>query len=445
MNKETQFRKFFKLASLLTDYYPRSGAHFLNSFLHILVGNKVLLNLFVVRSKQNLKKLKGFYKFLVVGDLNIGDAVISISAVSALKEIFPNSEVELIVKKATKNLILGNADISKLYPVYKGAPYPTESDLIELKKIVDSNDYDLIINFSPMISSTIFGDKNVIDYTMMAAQLVRDNHLNNVVNHINYKSYQFIGRIFNNFLPPFFGNKFKGSEIYLPDEAIETAKRFLFNHNISTKDPIIMINPDASAKFTRIPFGTQLGLLNKFIDLNFKVLLGAGHVEKLVEYKLVNSLPANKREKITIVPASMNLESYTALIDFSDVYISGDTGPLHLAAARKYSRSTGKSLRNKTAVFSIFGATPPRIYGYDSNLKGYFAANQDAPSKIFIAPSPCRNITCIDKLGKACKEVRCFQSLDMDRIVAETILYLKGLRKNKFERVEVLRRRKIMA
>jgi hypothetical protein len=206
-----------------------------------------------------------------------------------------------------------------------------------------------------------------------------------------------------------------------------------------------MINPDASAKFTRIPFDIQLSLLNKFVDLNLTVLLGSGHVEKLIENRLINSLPVEKREKIIIVPASMKLDSYSALVDFSDIYISGDTGPLHLAAARKYSRTTGESLKNKTAIFSVFGATPPRIYGYDSTKDGFFAANQDAPSKIFIAPSPCRNITCIDKLGKACSDVRCFQSLDTNKIVSEAINYLKSVRKNKVEKIEALRQRKIVA
>jgi len=445
LNKETQFRRFFKLTSLLTDYYPRSGAQFLNIFLHVLLGNKILLNSLAAQSKQSLKKVKGFYKFLVIGDLNIGDAVISISAISALKEIFPNAQLELVVKKVAKNLILGNPDISKLYPIYVGAPNPTERDLIELKKIINSNKYDLIINFSPMINSKVLGKRNVLNYTMMAAQLVRDEQFNNVINHINYQSYYFIGKIFNNYLPSYFGSGFKGSKIYLPDEAIESARAFLLKNDVTDDYPVIMFNPDASAKYTRIPFEIQVSLLNKFIDSNFIVLLGAGHVEKLIEYKLINSLPAGRREKVIIVPATMELDSYCALIDFSDIYFSGDTGPLHLAAARKYSRSTGKSLRNKTAVFSIFGATPPRIYGYDSNMEGYFAANQDAPSKIFIASSPCRNITCIDKLGKTCKEVRCFQSLNADRIVAETILYLNSLRKNKIEKKEILNQKKIVA
>ncbi len=445
MNKETQFRKFFKLASLLTDHYPKSGAHFLNEFLHILVGNKILLSLLAARSKHSLKRAKGLYKFLVIGDLNIGDAVISISAISALKEIFPNSELDLVVKKSTGNLFIGNLDISNLYPIYEGAPYPNERDLIELKKIVINNNYDLIINFSPMISSKVFGDRNVVNYTMMAPQLVRGEHFTNSVNHITYQSYNFIGRIFSNYLPPSFDRNFKGSKIYLPDEAIETAKAFLSKYNITDKSQIIMFNPDASAKFTRIPFDIQLSLLNKFIDLNLTVLLGSGHVEKLIESKLINSLPVEKREKIIVVPASMSLDSYSALIDFSDIYISGDTGPLHLSAARKYSRSTGKSLRNKTAVFSVFGATPPRIYGYDSTKEGFFAANQDAPSKIFIAPSPCRNITCIDKLGKACSDVRCFQSLDANKIVSEAIIYLKSIRKNKVEKIETMRQRKIVA
>jgi hypothetical protein len=178
-----------------------------------------------------------------------------------------------------------------------------------------------------------------------------------------------------------------------------------------------------------MPFALQRRLLKEFTHVPCTILLGAGHVEKNIEHELMHALSPEERRKVVIIPSSVKIDVYTALIDHADVFITGDAGPLHLAAARKYNRDSGASLRNRTAVFSVFGATPPRIYGYDSSRDGFFPANQDAPSRTFVAKSSCRNITCINKMAKTCREVRCFQSLDTNEIISEVVNHLETVRR----------------
>ena len=54
--------------------------------------------------------------------------------------------------------------------------------------------------------------------------------------------------------------------------------------------------------------------------------------------------------------------------------------------------------------------------------------NQFAPAKAFVADAPCRNVTCINKLAKSCKEVRCFHNLDANEISDYIISYIKFLK-----------------
>jgi ADP-heptose:LPS heptosyltransferase len=122
----------------------------------------------------------------------------------------------------------------------------------------------------------------------------------------------------------------------------------------------------------------------------------------------------------------MPIESYTALIDASDMFISGDTGPLHIAACRKLGNDS-RPLRNKTVVLAIYGATDSRMYGYDSEQPFHAPANQDVPSRSFSAPVPCRNITCVNKFGKSCSEVRCFDDLPADEIFEYIASYFQTL------------------
>ncbi len=431
MNKEIQFNRLFHLTSIVTDVFPNSGGKILDIIFGSLLGNTIISKTLDLSNKRKLKKINRFRKFLVVSDLNIGDAIIASCGVSTLKKIFPHSEIDFVIKKSAGSLVKGNPDISDLFAVYNGAPYPSDNDLSMLVKIADRKDYDMIINFSPMISDKIFNKKNVINYSSLASELVRNETSGNSLNNICYLTSNFIGNIFDNISAPDKNQDFKGANIYLSDEAIEKAEMFLSKYDVTADKPVIMFNPDASARFTRMPFNLQINLLKRFSDLDFTILLGSGHVEKFIEYKLLDKLYTVNGKKIIIVPYEIELDAYAALIDQSDIFITGDTGPLHIAAARKFSRSTGESLRNRTAVFSIFGSTPPRVYGYDSKTPGFFAANQDAPSRTFIANSKCRNITCINKVAKTCSEVLCFQPLDVDEIIFEALSYIATIQKQK--------------
>jgi len=371
-------------------------------------------------------KSNGLTSILFVSDLNIGDAVISSSAVSALREMFPAAVIDLVIKRSTACFVEGNPDVTNLFPLYEGAPFPLEQDLHSLSEISKVGGYDLIVNFSPMIPDKIFESKNVINYSGMAAQLVRNEQSSSVVNNITYQAYVFINEVFDRSIEMPVQQSFKGASIYLSEAAREKAEEFLRQHGISSDRKIVLVNPDASARFTRIPFKFQVELLRRLSFLDYSIILGSGHVERQLEHELLFSLSPALRRRIAVVPASLAIDAFAALTDLVDVFITGDTGPLHLAAARKYERSTGLELRNRTAVFSVFGGTPPHIYGYDSSREGYLAANQDAPSRTFIAKSPCRNISCINKMAKTCAEVRCFDGLDLSELIRETARVLES-------------------
>ena len=427
MDKETQFKKFFQFTSLVTDVFPQRGGRILDVTVRNLLGNILVYKAVEKQARKQFGRAKKIEAVLVASDINIGDAIIAQGAITALREILPDARLDCVIKKSAKDLIEGNPKISNLYPVYEGAPYPKDSDIERLAEIAESYEYDLVINFSPMLDDRIFGKKNVVNYAMMAAKLVRnEGKRGEVINNVVYRSYDFIRDVFRDRLKEGTSAEFKGADLYLSDEAIDAARNFLESNDISTDNPIVLFNPDASAKFTRMPFDFQLSVLRKLSGMNCSILLGAGHVEKLIEHELLFSLSPEHRKKITVIPPSTPLDVYTALVDLSDVFISGDTGPLHLAAARKYSRRTRKSLRNKTAVLSVFGGTPFHIYGYDSSAPGFFAANQDAPSRSFVAKSQCRNITCINKMAKTCKEVRCFRNLDPSDVALEALRHLES-------------------
>jgi len=365
----------------------------------------------------------------VIGDLNIGDAINLQASIYALRDFFPKSEIDYVVSRKVASLLDGSPEISTLYPVFSGNAFPHENDFQLLSQISSSKSYDVIFNFCPFFQNEHFTNNKskVVSFAYLASTLIRNESQPDMINHIILQAYHFIYSLFLVFTKPAAQRNFIGIDIALSDEAISLAQDFLRRHGLYESLATVFLNPDTSSKFTRIPLSLQIDMLKTLAGSPKveSILLGAGHSAQHIEWKILQGIPDKLREKITIVPASMPLDAYAALIDLIDVYITGDTGPLHIAAARKIKASDQTPLRNRTAIYSIFGATPARIYGYDSERSGFFPSNQGAPAHTYVADSPCRNITCINKSEKNCKTVRCFQELDVQRIVRDIESYLK--------------------
>jgi ADP-heptose:LPS heptosyltransferase len=127
---------------------------------------------------------------------------------------------------------------------------------------------------------------------------------------------------------------------------------------------------------------------------------------------------------VTVIPKETPIDVYAALTDHSDVFITGDTAPLHIAASKKIIVDSDRSFRNSTAVVGIFGATSSKIYGYDSFSQEHIPAPQKAPAKVFEEFPGCKNLTCIDKIFKACPVVKCFDGLEPESIIEYVNDYL---------------------
>lgn len=426
-HKIKQLKIPFHIASRLTDLMPVTGARMLDSLLFATAGSRRLTQHYYRQDLHRLRRVKQFGQILVISDLNIGDAVNMQAGIAALREYFPEATIDYIVNRAAARLIDGNPDITSLYPLFTRAPIPEMSDIRNLGQLCAEREYDLVINYSPFFKRKQLATKRrrVLDYRLLAATLVHNQQDSEVINHVVWQAYYYIHRLFSMLRNPAVLRPFSGASVTLSSHAVQAAMDFLYGHDLLTGETLILYNPEASSRFTRIPLATQVALLQNLLRLNTRVLLGAGQKIPDLHKRILAQLPVRLRRRLVVVPASLPFDAYAALIDRCDAFVSGDSGPLHVGAARKQSRDGAHRFRNRTAVFGVFGATPARIYGYDSLAAGFMPANQDAPARTYIAESPCRNITCINKRAKICKQVRCFQRVPVERIGEDVGYYLK--------------------
>ncbi|HJT23596.1 MAG TPA: glycosyltransferase family 9 protein [bacterium] len=408
---------FFRFTSRLTRWFPRTGARILDGVFYPILSNGLLLRYFRNKNLKTLQGIRSFRRMLVIADIHIGDAILAETAVSALKDFFPEAQVDFAVKKSLEKLIEGHPDISQVWPVFTGGQFPNKSDIQGIQEL--SAEYDAVFNLCPFLEKKHFPkDGNVFHVTTHAPVFARNERRPGPPNHIAYQVHRFVYDILSLRFPIRRARPFESPRVFLSPAAIREAQQFVKALSLRGGEPVVFLNPDTASPFTRIPFHFQAELLKGLADMPCRILVGEGHTEKGIGERLLWQLPLLKRNRVKLVPAGFSLEAYTALIDHCDVFLSGDTGPLHLAAARKFDRNGRKPLGNRTAVFSVFGATPPRFSGYDSG-PGFLESGQDAPARSYPSVSSCRNVTCVHKMAKVCDAKGCFESLDTGKILAD--------------------------
>ena len=416
----------------ITRSISRISAPFLDRILKNLSANKTV-NDFL--KKLEIKRLGNIYKLkrvLIIPDINIGDAIITQSFISPLKNIFPDIEISYVYQRKAYFLIKANPYIDKHLPLFRSFGYPSKKDCKSLKKIIEKYDFDLIFNFCPYFSTGNFKSANsaVIHPIRFIANIIRAYSSNNDKAQIVFQFNRFANELIEEFPSDIKSRDkpkldFSDSHLYTTQQLYTKTKKIMEKLRIDPRAKKILFNPDTASQYTFIPFKLQLELLKGILSQkNRTLLLCPGYVFKGIEKKLLKKIPSHIRKKIVVIPRDIPIEAYPVLIDDSNIFITGDTGPLHIAAARKVIVNSKNNFRNSTAIVGIFGATSAKIYGYDSFSDEYLSASQDAPSKTFEGFPHCKNLTCLDKIFKKCPEVKCFQGIDTEEVIEYVQNYL---------------------
>ena len=411
----------FAATSRLTDVFPSCGARALDATLRPLLGSRAQQAMFTRRNRTIMRRVREFRRFLVIPDIHIGDAVLTQPALTAVRDFFPDAEVDYVVNRTAAPLIEGHPDATRVLPIFSGGSFPLPADVAALREVIRTGRYDLCFGFSSLLAPGEQADpaQPFVSVMSQGPTIVRNEGDPAAVNHFSYQDYRFVRGALGMVARPIREERYRGTRATLSDEAIEGARRFASEGGVSPGAPLVMFNPDGASPFTIMPQESQVALVERIAreaPAGSTILVGAGHSTPGMGQRVVDALPDGARARVRIIPPSVPLATYVALLDLADVFITGDTGPLHLAASRKVARSGAHRFRNRTAVLSVFGATMPRMSGYDSARPGFLPTNQDAPSWCFHVPSRCHNISCLNKLYKTCRAVRCFERLDVGAV-----------------------------
>ncbi len=331
-----------------------------------------------------MKLIKNPKKILIIRLSAIGDVVDVLPALRSLRSNFPESRISWLVEDRASEILSDHPDIDEVivFPRKKwqreilkpNMVLRTISDAMSFYKKLHSEGYDLVLDFQGNIKSGIMdmitGTDNRVGFGKGFCK--EFNYL--FTRHKAYPQNKREHRIDKNLSllnEIGFKTRFQNPELPVSRQDQQYISGFIDENN-SNSVPIIIINPCSSEygsykRWSTVNFAKLADMILEKHKVKVVFIWGPGELE------IVNDIVTYMEQK-ALVSCKTTMKQLIELIRLADLYIGGDTGPLHIASTLCI------------PSVAIFGPKDPILYGpYHENA---------AIISKELACSPCRNRAC---------------------------------------------------
>jgi ADP-heptose:LPS heptosyltransferase len=164
--------------------------------------------------------------------------------------------------------------------------------------------------------------------------------------------------------------------LYIASEHVQKARQMIAALQAEASiaqgnSKVLMIAPDTASAATRLPIDLLVAALASVLaarpDLIIYIL--PAYTDTTRSLYLQKTLVKHYPFRVFLMPAEpkAHLLELAALIDQADIFVSGDTGVMHLAVTHKQLRE-GDDIsfapRNSVKIIALFGGTNPGYFGY---------------------------------------------------------------------------------
>lgn len=274
--------------------------------------------------------MKSVKKILVVTLSNIGDAVLTLPVINALRAQYGGeAEIDVVAGPRSAEVFISDPRINKVYIYDKSAPLARKARLmLGLRK----NRYDLLADLRNSMFAFFVGAR------------VSNGPAKADTGEARHKTEEHLDRIRQLGIDA----KYAPSPVWIGKSDEEKARILLRDKGISDADRLICVSPGAKShikKWSEGGFAKACDMLAS--SYKMKVVFVGDASEKETCQRIINMM----RSYAVSTAGSTNLRELAWIIKRSSLLITNDSAPLHIAG------SVG------TPAVAIFGPTDPRRYG----------------------------------------------------------------------------------
>jgi len=329
---------------------------------------------------------KNIKKILVIKFRHIGDVLLTLPTIRALKETFPDAIISVLVNSGTEEVLTDNPLIDEIMVfdrTIKDLPFLNRySGEIHFLKSIRSKRFDMTVDLTggdrAAIVSLISGARYRLavnpEKKGFAGKRFFYTHLANIdkQKHMvlqNLEVVRYFGINTNNL----------DVELFIPSEVRSSIKKIFEENGIEETDRVIHIHPTSRWMFKCWKDEYMAEVISWVVEQGIKVVVtSAADKKELEKAKRILSLVTlhitQHPSQILDLCGKTTIKELAAISEASDLFIGVDSAPMHIAAAVK------------TPVIALFGPTGENVWGPYGN--GHIVITKDLPCK------PCKKGMC---------------------------------------------------
>ena len=336
------------------------------------------------------KDLRRRHELLIVSTTALGDTLWATPAIRLLRMQFPKAQISVLTSPIGKEVLASNTDIDELFILKKPLLLSLAQNYLRLrKKKIDSIYIFHTSQRAVLPLCYLLGPRNIIGSPGINKGL--DVLLTKTISSAYEHEIQRRLRIVSCSTSIESNTSLKLS---LPIIDKTAGLAFLHKHNLNAKPLLIGMHPGSKDKFKQwspdcfIALGK---LLQK--ELDCAILITGGSYEQILIRSIAAAIPGSIALDQTVA-----LDTLATVIEQCDLFITNDTGPMHVALA------VG------TKTLALFTSTDPQLCGPWNSPQGHIIQ---------------RSITCSPCIKKKCRLPFCMLQISPEQVKTKALQILQ--------------------
>lgn len=283
-------------------------------------------------------------RILIARTDRLGDVILSTPVIKNIRKTYPSSHIAFLCRPYTKEVLEGNPHLNQVIIYDKYGRQKKFLSTLAFAFRLRKKRFDLAIILHPTNRAHILtffaGIPQRVGWDKKMGFLLTDKLTHK-------KSQGQKHEIEYNFdLLKYLNIPVKNKELYFPlkEKSLEKIITILKEKNIKKKDKLIVIHPSASCPSKRWPQENFIKLIKKFKK---KEGIKIAAISAPDQIQFVQQII--KEKEIINLCGKLSISEVAALLKKASLFISCDSGPVHIAAALN------------TPVISIFGRNQPSL------------------------------------------------------------------------------------
>lgn len=335
-------------------------------------------------------------KRILIFNVNwLGDVLFSTAAIRNIRRNFPDSFIASVIPTRCVPILKGNPHLNEIIIFDEKSEHKGIMDKLKFVRFLSRKKFDTVFllhrSFSRALICLLAGIPERIGYRAKKRALLLTKNIipsgRDSLHRIDY----YLTVIENAGLKIYD----KHTEFFFDKKDKEVVEEFLNKQSVTNKDFLAGINPGGNWLPKRWPVDYWARLIDKLAgELEVKVVVTAGESDGA----LVKQIQSLVKEKFIVTAGILDLKQMGALCRRMDLFITADTGPLHIANASGVKK-----------IIALFGPTDPAVTGPYPETNAIII-KKDTGCKI-----PCYNVDC--------KDNRCMKAITPEEVIEQVKLF----------------------